>query len=257
MRRGKSMRTTADQNEVANFAAISEKWWDERGPMAQLHRFVPVRIDYILQSMRRQNHRNAAYEMPLGQASLAGVRVLDIGCGGGILAEPMARLGANVTAIDATAEAVEAAKTHLAMGPLQIDYRHCTAEELAEEIGRTADNFDLIYASEVIEHVTDRQLFAEAIAAMLAPNGTVVITTINRSLPALMFAKFALEYVVKLVPAGTHDPKKFVKPAELRSEFGAVGIVLDDLTGFVPTLAGGFRQSGNLSINYGASGGWG
>ena len=251
------MKTTADQNEIANFAAMSEKWWDERGPMAPLHRFAPVRIDYILQSVRRRNQKNPPDERARGQAPLAGLRVLDIGCGGGILAEPMARLGADVTAIDATAEAIEAAKAHLAVGQLVVDYRCCTAEELAAERDRDKDKFDLIYASEVIEHVTDRQLFAEAIAAMLAPNGTVVITTINRTLPALAFAKVALEYVVRLVPAGTHDPKKFVKPAELRAEFGAVGIVLDDLTGFVPTLAGGFRQSGNLSINYGASGGWG
>jgi 2-polyprenyl-6-hydroxyphenyl methylase/3-demethylubiquinone-9 3-methyltransferase len=251
------MKTTADPNEIANFAAMSEKWWDERGPMAPLHRFAPVRIDYILQSVRRRNQKNPPDEMAMGQAPLAGLRVLDIGCGGGILAEPMARLGADVTAIDATAEAIEAAKAHLAVGQLVVDYRCCTAEELAAERDRDKDKFDLIYASEVIEHVTDRQLFAEAIAAMLAPNGTVVITTINRTLPALAFAKVALEYVVRLVPAGTHDPKKFVKPAELRAEFGAVGIVLDDLTGFVPTLAGGFRQSGNLSINYGASGGWG
>ena len=251
------MKTTADQNEIANFAAMSEKWWDERGPMAPLHRFAPVRIDYILQSMRRRNQKNLPDEMAMWQAPLAGLRVLDIGCGGGILAEPMARLAADVTAIDATAEAIEAAKAHLAVGQLVVDYRCCTAEELAAESDRDKDKFDLIYASEVIEHVTDRQLFAEAIAAMLAPNGTVVITTINRTLPALAFAKVALEYVVRLVPAGTHDPKKFVKPAELRAEFGAVGIVLDDLTGFVPTLAGGFRQSGNLSINYGASGGWG
>jgi 2-polyprenyl-6-hydroxyphenyl methylase/3-demethylubiquinone-9 3-methyltransferase len=251
------MKTTADPNEIANFAAMSEKWWDERGPMAPLHRFAPVRIDYILQSVRRRNQKNPPDEMAMGQAPLAGLRVLDVGCGGGILAEPMARLGADVTAIDATAEAIEAAKAHLAVGQLVVDYRCCTAEELAAERDRDKDKFDLIYASEVIEHVTDRQLFAEAIAAMLAPNGTVVITTINRTLPALAFAKVALEYVVRLVPAGTHDPKKFVKPAELRAEFGAVGIVLDDLTGFVPTLAGGFRQSGNLSINYGASGGWG
>ena len=251
------MKTTADQNEIANFAAMSKKWWDERGPMTPLHRFAAVRIDYILQSVRRRNQKNTPDEMAMRQAPLAGLRVLDIGCGGGILAEPMARLAADVTAIDATAEAIEAAKAHLAVGRLVVDYRCCTAEELAVKSDRDKDKFDLIYASEVIEHVTDRQLFAEAIAAMLAPNGTVVITTINRTLPALAFAKVALEYVVRLVPAGTHDPKKFVKPAELRAEFGAVGIVLDDLTGFVPTLAGGFRQSGNLSINYGASGGWG
>ena len=96
------MKTTADQNEIANFAAMSEKWWDERGPMAPLHRFAPVRIDYILQSVRRRNQKNPPDEMAMGQAPLAGLRVLDIGCGGGILAEPMARLAADVTAIDAT-----------------------------------------------------------------------------------------------------------------------------------------------------------
>lgn len=250
------MKTTADQNEIANFAAMSEKWWDEHGPMAPLHRFAPVRIDYILQSVRRRSQTNPHDEIAMGQAPLAGLRVLDIGCGGGILAEPMARLGAKVTAIDATAEVIEAAKVHLAVCQLVVDYRCCTAEGLAAEIDRDEDKFDLIYASEVIEHVSDRQLFAEAIAAMLAPNGTVVITTINRTLPALAFAKVALEYIVRLVPAGTHDAKKFVKPDELRANFGAVGIVFDDMTGFVPTLDGRFRQSGNLNINYGASGGW-
>ncbi len=251
------MKTTADQKEIANFAALSENWWDERGPMAPLHRFVPVRIDYILQSLRRRKQGKSADDMTIGQAPLAGLRILDIGCGGGLLAEPMARLGADVTAIDATAQAIEAAKRHLAMGQLVIDYQCCTAEELAQEISGRVEKFDLIYASEVIEHVTDRKLFTEAIASMLAPNGTVVITTINRSLTAIAFAKFALEYVIRLIPAGTHDPKKFVKPAELLADFGAVGIVLDDMTGFQPTPWGGFRQSGNLSVNYGASGGWG
>ena len=250
------MRTTTDQKEITHFATMSEKWWDERGPMAPLHRFAPVRIDYILQSLRRRRRKRPGDKRAAGRPPLLGLRVLDIGCGGGILAEPMARLGADVTAIDATAEAIKAAEAHLGISQLAISYRCCTAEELAQEIDSDADKFDLIYASEVIEHVTDRQLFAEAIASMLSPNGTVVITTINRSLSALAFAKFALEYVIRLVPAGTHDPKKFVKPAQLRSEFETVGILLDDVTGFVPTLAGGFRLSGNLAINYGASGGW-
>ena len=242
------MMTTADQTEIDNFAALSDQWWNQKGPMAPLHAFTPVRIDYILQAIGR------FFPIKTGvKPSLAGLKILDIGCGGGLLAEPMSRLGAKVTGIDVTAPAISAARTHAGSMQLAIDYQVITAEDLAA----SGAKFDVIYASEVIEHVTDRQLFAEAIAAMLAPNGTVVITTINRTLPALAFAKVALEYVVRLVPAGTHDPKKFVKPAELRAEFGAVGIVLDDLTGFVPTLAGGFRQSGNLSINYGASGGWG
>ncbi len=250
------MKTTTDQKEIANFAALSEKWWDEGGPMALLHRFAPIRIDYILQSQRRRAQKKQKREMTPGQPPLTGLKVLDIGCGGGILAEPIARLGADVTAIDATEEAIKAAKAHLGNSGLTISYKCCAVEELARKIDKKSQKFDLIYASEVIEHVTERRLFVEAIASLLSPNGTVVITTINRSLSALALAKFTLEYVVRWVPAGTHDPKKFVKPAELCSEFKTVGILLDDLTGFVPTLSGGFRQSGYFAINYGASGGW-
>jgi 2-polyprenyl-6-hydroxyphenyl methylase/3-demethylubiquinone-9 3-methyltransferase len=183
---------------------------------------------------------------------LAGLKILDIGCGGGLLAEPMARLGAEVTGIDVTAPAISAAKIHAESMQLAIDYQVITAEDLAP----SGAKFDVIYASEVIEHVADRPLFIKAIATMLAPNGVVVITTINRSLPALVFAKFALEYIVRLVPAGTHDPRKFVRPAELRAEFAAAGIVLDDMTGFAPCPGGGFMPIGSLVINYAASGGF-
>ena len=233
--------------EIDNFAAMSAQWWDESGPMAPLHDFTPVRIDYILDSIRR-----------IGTGSdggPAGLRVLDIGCGGGLLAEPMARLGAQVTGIDATPQAIDAAKAHAAAGGLAIDYQCRTAESLAE----TGARFDVIYASEVIEHVTDRRLFARAIAAMLAPGGTVIITTINRTLASLALAKVALEYVFRLVPAGTHDPARFVKPAELRSEFAAAGIILDEMTGFAPLPArriggNGFVRVGSLAVNYAASG---
>jgi len=215
--------------------------------MAPLHAFAPVRIDYILDSVRR-----------IGTAvggTLDRLRVLDIGCGGGILAEPMARLGGQVTGIDATPEAIEAAKTHAIATDLAIDYRCITAEALAE----TGARYDIIYASEVIEHVTDRHLFAASIATMLAPGGTVVITTINRTLASFALAKVALEYVFRTVPAGTHDPSRFVRPAELRAEFAAVGIQLDDMTGFAPLPArriggNGFIRVGSLAINYGASG---
>ena len=241
------MMTTADQTEIDNFAALSDQWWDQKGPMAPLHAFTPVRIDYILQSIGR------SFPMKTGaKPSLAGLKILDIGCGGGLLAEPMARLGAEVTGIDVTAPAISAAKIHAESMQLAIDYQVITAEDLAASCAK----FDVIYASEVIEHVADRPLFVKAIAAMLAPNGVVVITTINRSLPALVFAKFALEYIVRLVPAGTHDPRKFVRPAELRAEFAAAGIVLDDMTGFAPCPGGGFMPIGSLAINYAASGGF-
>ncbi|MEC8712168.1 MAG: bifunctional 2-polyprenyl-6-hydroxyphenol methylase/3-demethylubiquinol 3-O-methyltransferase UbiG [Pseudomonadota bacterium] len=241
------MDTTADQKEIDNFAAMSAHWWDESGPMAPLHDFTPVRIDYILDSIRRIGTGD--------DARPDGLRVLDIGCGGGLLAEPMARLGARVTGIDATAEAIDAAKAHAAAGGLDIDYQCRTAESLAE----TDALFDVIYASEVIEHVTDRRLFARAISTMLAPGGTVVITTINRTLASLALAKVALEHVFRLVPAGTHDPARFVKPAELRSEFAAAGIILDEMTGFAPLPArriggNGFVRIGSLAVNYAASG---
>ena len=241
------MDTTADQKEIDNFAAMSAQWWDDSGPMAPLHAFAPVRIDYILDSVRR-----------IGTAAggrLDGLRVLDIGCGGGILAEPMTRLGGQVTGIDATPQAIEAAQAHAATTGLDIDYQCITAEALAE----TGAQYDLVYASEVIEHVTDRHLFAASIAAMLAPGGTVVITTINRTLASFALAKVALEYVLRTVPAGTHDPARFVKPAELRAEFADAGIMLDDMTGFAPLPArriggNGFIRVGSLAVNYGASG---
>ena len=226
---------------------MSAHWWNERGPMAPLHAFAPVRIDYILDSVRRIGTS--------GDGRLDGLRVLDIGCGGGILAEPMARLGGQVTGIDATPEAIEAAKTHAATAGLAIDYQCVTAEALAS----SGAAFDLVYASEVIEHVTDRRLFAASIAAMLAPGGTVVITTINRTLASFALAKVALEYVFRTVPAGTHDPARFVKPAELRAEFAEAGIMLDDMTGFAPLPArriggNGFIRVGSLAVNYAASG---
>jgi len=245
------MVTTADQREIDNFAALSDQWWDMRGPMAPLHAFTPIRIDYILANIERFWPKKAR---PAAAASrpLTGLRILDIGCGGGLLAEPMARLGATVTGIDVTEAAIIAATAHAKQADRDIDYRCCTAEDLAS----TGITFDVIYASEVIEHVADRGLFIKAIANMLDPKGVVIVTTINRSLPALLLAKFALEYVVRLVPAGTHDPRKFVRPNELRREFAAVGIMLDDMTGLAPRPGGGFRQTGSLTINYAASGGF-
>lgn len=245
------MVTTADQREIDNFAALSDQWWDPAGPMAPLHAFTPIRIDYILANIERFWPVAARAEASHAQP-LTGLRILDIGCGGGLLAEPMARLGGSVTGTDITEAAITAAALHASQNGLDIDYQCCTAETLASSGAR----FDVIYASEVIEHVADRTLFIKAIARMLKPQGVVIITTINRSLPALLLAKFALEYIVRLVPAGTHDPRKFVRPAELRAEFAAAGIMLDDITGLAPRASGGFRQTGSLAINYAASGGF-
>jgi len=243
--RGKSMQSTVDQKEIDTFAALSDKWWDMKGPMRPLHSFTPIRVDYITDAIRRTKG-----SLP-EQTPLQNLRILDIGCGGGLLAEPMARLGGIVTGIDVTSEAIDAARTHAKASGLDISY-HCQS---AEDLAASGATFDVIYASEVIEHVADRQVFVAAIADMLAEGGVVVLTTINRTLPAIAFAKYALEYIVRIVPAGTHDPKKFVKPAELRAEFAAAGLLLDDTTGFAP-CPGGFSRTASLAINYGISGGW-
>ena len=245
------MVTTADQREIDNFTALSDKWWDTRGPMAPLHAFTPIRIDYILANSERF-WPLAARTAASSACPLTGLNILDIGCGGGLLAEPMARLGGTVTGIDVTEATILAATQHARQAGLNIDYLCSTAEELAS----TGATFNIIYASEVIEHVADRGIFVDAIASMLDPKGVVIVTTINRSLPALFFAKFALEYVVRLVPTGTHDPRKFVQPNELRQEFASVGIMLDDMTGLAPSPCGGFRQTSSLAINYAASGGF-
>lgn len=245
------MATTADQREIDKFAALSDQWWDMRGPMAPLHAFTPIRIDYILANIERFWPRKARADAPVSHP-LTGLRILDIGCGGGLLAEPMARLGATVTGIDVTEAAIMAATTHAKKTDLDIDYICSTAEELANN----NVSFDVIYASEVIEHVADRGLFIKAIASMLNPKGVVIVTTINRSLPALLLVKFAMEYVVRQIPPGTHDPRKFVRPNELRREFAAARIMLDDMTGLSPKPSGGFKQTGSLAINYAASGGF-
>ncbi len=243
--------SSSDNEEIENFAALSDRWWDQSGPMAPLHSFTPVRIDYILRSARRFFPAcDGALAEPL--LPLAGRIVLDVGCGGGLLAEPMARLGATVTGIDITEPAINAAKNHAEQMQLAIDYRCITAEAMA----KTGVKFDIIYASEVIEHVAERSLFVNAIAEMLNPNGVVIITTINRTIRSLLFAKIALEYIVRMVPKGTHDPQKFVRPQELRREFAKVGILLDDMVGFAPLPGGGFMPIGSLAVNYAASGGF-
>ena len=245
------MLTTVDQQEIDKFNALSNQWWDQRGPMAPLHAFTPIRIDYILQTIKRffpgsiLNSKN-------GGEPLQSLKILDIGCGGGLIAEPLARLGASVTGIDVTETAIQAAVAHAKKMRLEIEYKRISTEDLAS----SGVMFDVICASEVIEHVADRPLFIQAIAKMLAPNGVVIITTINRTLPALLFAKFALEYLVRIIPAGTHDPNKFVKPNELKNEFAQAGILIDDMTGFAPRLGGGFKAVSSLAINYAASGGF-
>ena len=237
--------STIDPQDRDRFDAVGAQWWDTDGPMKPLHLFTPVRIDFILDALTKADlaHRDNA-------KPLTGLKALDIGCGGGLLCEPLARLGAEMTGIDASSEAILAASAHAKSQDLSITYQQISAEALAE----TGAQFDIVYASEVIEHVADRHLFLTSMATLLRPGGVFILTTINRTMPALAFAKFAMEYIVRIIPKGTHEFAKFVKPEELRSECAAVGLKTTRTSGFVPTPTGQFMSSRLTAINYGISG---
>ena len=244
-------QTTIDADDISRFDRQADQWWNPAGPMKPLHLFTPVRLDYILAAARRAGLTSLSDGRQT--TPLAGRLVLDVGCGGGLLAEPLARLGAQMTAIDASEGAIRAARHHAEAQGLQIDYQHMPVEALAE-MPEMEGRFDLIYASEIIEHVMDRATFLNSIARLLSDDGVVVITTISKTMPALMLAKFAAEYVLDLVPRGTHQFEKFIRPGQLSRECAAAGILIDDVTGFVPTPGGGFRFSSLTAVNYGASG---
>ena len=243
-----SNQTSQDIKDTEQFDSLGDSWWDETGPMKPLHQFTPVRLDYILDMIKRAEL--LASSSATQDAPLAGMRILDIGCGGGLLAEPLARLGAQVTAIDASPKAIEAAQSHAASQGLEIDYQTILAEELAA----TGAIFDLVYSSEVIEHVADTDLFICSISQLVKENGLVVITTINRTLAALATIKIGAEYITKQIPKGTHEFDKLIKPEELRAKCQTHGLMLDHFTGFAPMPMGGFRRTSFMGINYAASG---
>ena len=237
--------TTIDFEDKNQFDAIAEQWWDPSGSLKSLHQFTPIRIEYIKNSIKRHHFGEWEKLKPLSN-----LQILDIGCGGGLLAEPMSKLGGIVTGIDSSLSTIEIARQHAETSKLEIDYQVTTAERLADE----GTKFDVIYASEVIEHVSDRSLFLKSIERLLTPEGVVIITTINRNLFSFALAKISAEYIFELIPKGTHDFTKFVKPSELQSEAKEAGIILDDFTGFKPLLDGRFKFTSITTINYGASG---
>ena len=241
--------SSVDDADIARFDQLAAQWWDVAGAMKPLHQFTPVRIDYISNCIRRAGLSGMRHPTLL----LSGLKVLDVGCGGGLLAEPLARLGAEITAIDASQGAIMAAQAHARQQNLAIDYRATSSEALLAEDGY-AGRFDLVYASEVIEHVNDRNSFLSALAGLVRPDGLVIITTINKSVPALLGAKIAAEYLLNLVPRGTHEFDKFITPRQLVSECAEHNIAIDNITGFVPRLSGGFRCSSVTAVNYGVCG---
>ena len=201
--------SSVDAAEVEKFSQIAEQWWDPRGKFAPLHRFNPVRLDFVTARAAARFGRDAR-----AARAFEGLRLLDIGCGGGLLSEPMARLGFQVTGVDASAKNIGVASTHAAQGGLTIDYRNTTVEALLADGGEA--QFDLVLNMEVIEHVSDPGQFLRDAARLLKPGGLMVVATLNRTLKALATAKIGAEYILGWLPRGAHDWRRFLTPEELR-----------------------------------------
>ncbi len=233
---------TVDAAEVERFSRLAGEWWDPRGKMAVLHRFNPVRLTWIRDAACRQFGRNAARP-----PCLDGLRILDIGCGGGLLCEPLARLGASMVGADPSATNIEAARLHAGGGGLAIDYRVAAAEALAAG----GESFDVVLAMEVVEHVADAGLFVRCCAGMVKPGGLMIAATLNRTLKSFALAIVGAEYVLGWLPRGTHRWDKFVTPHELEGALTAAGLAVMDETGVVYNpLTDGWRLSPDMDVNY-------
>ena len=234
--------STVDTDEVARFSALAEEWWDFGGKMGMLHKFNPVRLATIKEAACRQFGRD-----PKRLDALSGLRFLDIGCGGGILSEPLARLGATVVGADPAVPNIEAAKLHAAGQGLSIDYRATTAEALAD----AGERFDVVLAMEVVEHVADLNLFVRRCAEMVKPGGLMVVATINRTLKSFALAIVGAEYVLRWLPRGTHQWDKFVTPNELEIALEQGGVTLIGETGVIYNLlADRWQLSRDMDVNY-------
>lgn len=234
--------SSIDPAEVARFSAQAAHWWDAAGPFRPLHKFNPVRLAYIRDNLCTHFRRD-----PHGGAPLKGLRLLDIGCGGGLVSEPMARLGADVIGADASYENIGAASAHAAAQGLKIDYRHCSAEQLAE----AGQQFDVILNLEVIEHVADREAFLSACATALKPGGIMVLASISRTLKAYVLAIAGAEYVLGWLPRGTHDWNKFLTPEELAALLDAQGLKVTGRTGIgYQVLTGRWALNRDMDVNY-------
>ena len=234
---------SVDAEEVERFSRIAEDWWNPRGKFAPLHRFNPVRLAFIRDQALLRFGRDAGARRPF-----EGLRLLDIGCGGGLLSEPMTRLGFEVTAVDAAERNIGAAKAHAAEMGLQINYLCSTVETLAEE---GSQPFDVILNMEVIEHVADPVQFLRDCARLLAPGGLMVVATLNRTAKAMALAVVGAEHVLRWLPVGTHDWNKFIKPDELAAWLEGEDVDVEGPFGvsFSP-LTGRWSQSGDTTVNY-------
>ncbi len=236
-------QTTVDPAEVAKFEAMAAEWWDVNGKFKPLHMMNPCRLDYITQQIAKQFDRDLTSPEPF-----KGLRLLDIGCGGGLLSEPMARLGAEVVGADAAEGNIPVAQIHAEQQGLDIDYRHTTAEELAE----AGEQFDVVLNMEVVEHVADPLAYLTACQQLLKPGGLMLCSTINRNPKSYMVAIIGAEHIMRWLPKGTHEWNKFITPDELVELIKNAGLEPVDRTGFVfnPIAWSWSLSDRDLSVNY-------
>jgi 2-polyprenyl-6-hydroxyphenyl methylase/3-demethylubiquinone-9 3-methyltransferase len=234
--------TTVDPAEIQKFERMAAEWWDAEGKFKPLHKLNPARLAFIRDVATAHFSRD-----PKGGRPLSGLRLLDIGCGGGILAEPMARLGAAVVGIDPSATNVEVARLHAEKGELAIDYRGTTAEAVAG----AGETFDIVLAMEVVEHVADVDAFLGACAALTRPGGLLFVATINRTAKAFALAIVGAEYLLRWLPRGTHEYSKLIPPSELEAGLAAVGLSLVEATGVrYDPLKDRWARSPDMDVNY-------
>ena len=234
--------SSIDRDEVARFDNLAATWWDERGPMRVLHRFNPVRLAYIRDAACRHFGRdlNAPF-------ALDGLRIVDVGCGGGVLSEPLARLGAEVTGLDPAPTNIRVASAHAEAEGVRVDYRAETIEAVVDR----GERFDIVLAMEVVEHVTDMPAFVRRAAEGVKPGGLMFAATINRTLRSFALAIVGAEYVLGWLPKGTHDWEKFVTPAELARAVESGGLTVTDTTGVAYNpLGDSWRISRDTAVNY-------
>ena len=236
-------QTTVDPSEIAKFEAMAAEWWDPNGKFKPLHMLNPCRLDYIVAQISAEFGRD-----PRGMRPFEGLRILDIGCGGGLLCEPMARLGAKVVGADAAPRNIPVAQVHAEASGLEIDYRCITAEEMAA----AGEQFDVVLNMEVVEHVADPLAYLTACQQLLKPGGLMVCSTINRNPKSYMMAIIGAEHVMRWLPKGTHEWSKFITPDELFALISQAGLEPVDRQGFVfnPLGWSWSLSHKDLSVNY-------
>jgi 2-polyprenyl-6-hydroxyphenyl methylase / 3-demethylubiquinone-9 3-methyltransferase len=231
-----------DPDEVEQFARLGAQWWNPRGPMAALHKFNPVRLGYIRDQAVAHFSRD-----PKKLDCLSGLRILDIGCGGGILSEPLARLGAQVVGADPSEENIAVASAHARESGVSVDYRATTAEDLAMQ----REQFDIVLAMEVVEHVTNVDDFVATCAAMVKPGGLMIAATLNRTMKSFALAIVGAEYILRWLPRGTHQWDKFVTPEELERALAAGGLRVTAERGVIYNLlADRWQLADDMDVNY-------